>query len=143
MNEYEKEPTIELSDDELISLTTRWMEESDIYHNELLRAQTKNEQYYLGNQTEMDLVPAHSSNVVENHIFMGTETVVPIATANTPQWVVAPGEQDEISADFSTSVEEILKEHYEDVQRDVRRKIKDAFRHEIIYRYGALKIYWD
>ena len=143
MNEYDKEPTIDFSDEELIQLAEKWMQESEIYHNELLRVQVKNEKYYLGDQTEKDMVPAHSSDVVENHIFMGTETIVPIATANTPQWVVAPGEQSEVSADFSTSVEEILKEHYEDVQRDVRRKIKDAFRHEIIYRYGALKIFWD
>lgn len=137
----EKKPSLDLSDDDLVLWATKWKQEAEPFYAELERVWKKNEEYYLGSQTDKNLVPAFSSDAVQNHIFMGVETVVPIVTANSPQFVVSPANEDEISAQISDTIEDVLGKQYD--ERDIRSKIQQAVRHMLIYRFGVLKPYWD
>ena len=134
-------PSVEVSDADLIILGNRWLAESEPFHQELEGIWKTNEAYYLGNQTEIERVPAFSSDAVQNHEFMGVETVVPIITSNTPQFLGSPVNEDELSATMADSVEKILGIRYE--EGDFRSKIEQAVRHMIIYRYGVLKPFWN
>src|SRR3990167_5871955 len=69
------------SDSDLVTKINNWLAESRNYHNELLEAQKKGEDYYKGKQTKKDRVPAHLSNFVQNRIFESVETIVPIVTS--------------------------------------------------------------
>jgi len=135
------EPSVDLSDEELVVLANKWMQDAESYHDTLKTIQDKNAKYYFGNQTDMEEIPRYKSNVVENRIFMGIETVVPIITANTPQFVAMPAQETEGSAKASNAVQEILKINYE--QRRVRQKLAVAVRHMLLFRFGVLKVYWD
>ena len=78
-------PTLATKDEDLIAISADWLEESKKYHTELEKIWKQNEDYYKGKQTFKEKVPSDMSNTVQNQIFMGVETVVPIVTANPPQ----------------------------------------------------------
>jgi len=135
------EPSVSLDDDELIALANRWMKESTNFHDELKKVQDINERYYLGNQTGRDLIPSHKCNAVQNQIFMGVETIVPIMTSNPAQFVALPAQETDASQELANSLQEILKLQYE--PRHVRKFLEQAARHMIIYRFGVIKVFWD
>lgn len=137
------EPSVDLSDDELLKLSAQWEEESNSFHDELKKVQDLNERYYFGDQTKKESIPSHKCDAVENKIFMGVETVVPMVTANTPQFVALPAQENEKSDKLASSLQEILKARYESFNVDVRSKLRVAVRHMIIYRFGVLKMFWD
>src|SRR3990167_2935338 len=134
-------PAVDISDEDLITLGNKWLRESEPFHAELENVWKVNEAYYLGRQTEMERVPAFSSDAVENHEFMGVETVVPIITSNTPQFLVSPANEDELSAKLADAIEKILSVSYE--ERSMRSQIEQAVRHMVIFRYGVLKPFWN
>lgn len=136
-----KIPTMDTSDDELVTVANKWLEESKKYHSELEKVWKENEEYYKGKQTKIDKVPSDMSNAVQNHIFMGVETVVPIITANPPQFLVeAPAESDK-AVEYSYAVQQVLTIHYE--TKDVRTAGETLMRHMIVYRAGIWKVFWD
>src|SRR3990167_3850013 len=135
------EPDFNLSDEQLLSLSQQWINEATPFHTELFRVQKTNEDYYLGNQTRKDRIPTTKSDAVQNHIFMGVETLVPVMTSNPAQFIVAPAQENEISETLANSHQTVLGHQYE--ARGVSRLLEDAARHMIIYRLGVLKVYWD
>jgi hypothetical protein len=139
--EEEMEPSVELTDEQLLALSKQWERESGDYHDYLKRIQDTNEQYYVGNQTQMDRIPSHKCNAVQNQIFMGVETIVPIVTANPPQFIVSPAQETEPSQQLADSLQEILKSQYK--TRGVKKVLKQAVRHMLLYRFGVIKVFWD
>ena len=141
--EADKKPTYKTSDEELIRLFDRWYKESQTLYDVLSKVCEVNEQYYLGNQTAREKIPSDKCNAVDNRIFMGIETIVPMITANTPQFVAMPAQENEISEGFANSTQAILKIIYESRNVDVRTKLRQAARNMLLYRFGVLKPYWD
>lgn len=136
-----KTPTIKTSDEELLKIARAWETESSQYHDQLEQFSKVNEEYYKGKQTEMDRIPSDMSNSVQNQIFMGVETVVPIVTANPPQFVVEPPEESDFAVQYSQACQRVLGVHYE--TKDVRTKGEMLMRHMILYRFGAWKPFWN
>jgi hypothetical protein len=141
VTEEQLEPTVKLSDQELLQLAEAWMKESDNFHEALKKIQEVNEKYYLGDQTQKDKIPSHKCDAVENLIFMGIETIVPIMTSNPAQFVVLPAKYTDQSAEMADALQEILKIQYE--KRKVREHLEQAARHMILYRFGVIKVFWD
>lgn len=140
-DEAYKTPTPETDDSELLTIAKAWEKESSAYHQELERIWKQNEDYYFGRQTEIDRIPADMSNAVQNHIFMGVETIVPIMTANPPQFVVEPPEESDTAVDYAATVQQALGAVYE--TKDIRTKGEMLMRHMVVYRFGAWKVFWD
>ena len=136
-----KTPTEETDDKDLLAIANSWETESSQYHQELERVWKMNEDYYFGKQTEMDRIPSDMSNYVQNQIFMGVETIVPIMTANPPQFVVEPPEESDQSVKYSDNLQRVLSALYD--TKDIRTKGEMLMRHMAIYRFGAWKPYWD
>lgn len=137
-----KTPTLETEDGELVAIANSWEKESSTYHDELATKVWKpNEDYYFGIQTELDRIPSDLSNTVQNQIFMGVETVVPIMTANPPQFVAQPPEESDQSVKYADKLQTILSALYD--TKDIRTKGEMLMRHMIIYRFGCWKVYWD
>ncbi len=134
-------PNINTSDNDLITISTQWMLEAEPFHAYLKRIQNINEQYYFGNQTLKGSVPGDLSDAVQNQIFMGIETAVPIITANPPQFIVEPPEDAEVSGDYAYTLQKILGMLYETL--DIRSKGEFLIRTMVIYRFGVWKPYWD
>ena len=136
-----KTPTIDTNDKDLLAIGNAWELESSTYHQELEKVWKINEQYYFGNQTEMNRIPSDMSNYVQNQIFMGVETIVPIMTANPPQFVVQPPDENDQSVKYADNLQRILSAQYDTM--DVRTKGEMLMRHMAIYRFGCWKPYWD
>ena len=136
-----KTPTEKTEDKELIAIANSWEKESNQYHEELEKIWKMNEDYYFGKQTELDRIPSDMSNTVQNQIFMGVETIVPIMTANPPQFVVEPPEENDRSVKYADNLQRVISALYD--TKDIRSKGEMLMRHMAIYRFGAWKPYWD
>lgn len=134
-------PTISTPKDELLKITVDWEKESGEYHSQLKAIQDANEQYYMGNQTEKNRVPRNQCNSVENRIFMGVETVIPIITANPPQFIAEPTEESDQAINYARSIEKTLSIGYE--EKDIRSKGEMLIRHMVIFRFGAWIPFWN
>src|SRR3990167_2440440 len=141
MSDYEKKFTVDSSEEDLVSVFNNWLNESQTYHDYLLKNQKFAEQYYNGNQTDRDLVPEHASDTVENRIFEGVETLVPVATANAHQFLVLAPRDEDSSKLKARKLQTILEKKYETLE--VQRKLEDVTRHLLLYRFGVLKYFWN
>ena len=134
-------PTLNTKDDDLVGIATDWFTESKKYHTELEKVWQQNEKYYKGNQTFKERVPSDMSNTVQNQVFMGVETVVPIITANPPQFIAEPPTESDDSVKFAQAVQKVLLIQYE--IQGVRTSGEMVMRHMIIYRFGCWKYFWN
>lgn len=136
-----KMPTMKMEDRELLPIANAWEKESSRYHAELEKVWKPNESYYYGNQTNMDMIPSDMSNTVQNQIFMGVETVVPIMTATPPQFIVEPPEESDQSVKYANATQKVLGILYE--TKNVRTVGEMLCRHMLIYRFGCWKPFWN
>lgn len=137
--EYKFEVTTE--DTDLLEIFKQWKEDATTYHDAIEQKQKISEQYYLGNQTDLESIPEYSSNTVENRIFEAVETIVPVATANAHHFLVLPGVENEESVDKATKTQKVLKRKYETLE--IQRKLEDVTRKMLLFRFGVLKWWWN
>lgn len=128
-------PSASTSKEDLVKIAVDWEKESGEYHEQLKNIQDTNESYYKGKQTEMEKIPRNQSNAVQNHIFMGVETIIPIVTANSPRFIAEPPEESDTSIKYANAVEKTLSIIYE--EEDVRSKGEMLMRHMMVFRYGV------
>lgn len=128
-------------DDELLEQIGSWIKESQTYHDYLLTKQTLAEEYYKGNQTDKDSVPEYLTDAVENRIFEGVETLVPIVTSSAHEFVVYPGSENEKAVLRAEKLQKVLKKKYYDLE--MQKKLEEITRHLILYRFGVAKWEWS
>src|SRR3990167_7876629 len=87
-----------------------WWRQSKDYHAELEKRQSVTEAYYLGDQTQKNRVPAYMCNAVDNVIFRDTETLVPMITANLPEFVAIPAKEEELTAQRAEDTQRVLSD---------------------------------
>lgn len=129
------------TEEQLVTLIGGWETESASYHDELKKEQDFCEQYYLGNQTKRDRVPAYLSNHVTNRIFEAIETAVPIITSKPPEFDVKPNTNSEEDVLLAEDIQNILAEEFDKL--DVKEKIEVAARHMMMFRFGVLKPFYN
>lgn len=137
----EEKFNIDAKDNDLIETFNGWMHESRTYHDEMLRKQQMTEKYYLGEQTKRDEIPEYLSDTVENRIFEGIETIVPIATANAHQFMVMPGSENEVSVSKAQKLQKVLTRKYRTLL--MQEKLENATRKMLLFRFSVLKWTWN
>jgi len=129
-------------DEDILVTFNAWKKESETYHNSLLTKQKHAFQYYIGNQTDKDQIPAYLSNTVENRIYEGVETLVPIATSNAHQFQVIPSDsENDLARTRALNWQKFLSRKYETL--NIQEKLEDAVRFMLIMRFGVLRYDWD
>jgi len=118
-----------------------WLKESQSYHDHLLEFQKISEEYYKGNQTDRDLIQNSNTKAVENRIFEGIETLVPIATSRPHQFLVLPGSENETSVKRANTLQKVLSRKNETLE--MQRKLEEVTRHLLLYRFGVMKWCWS
>ena len=121
-NLKEEKFTIDSKEEQLLETFQSWKKESQSYHDELLQKQKISEQYYIGNQTDRDLIASHLCNSVENRIFEAVETIAPVCTASAHQFMVLPGSEDEKSLEKSQKLQKVLTRKYE--EKEMQKKLE-------------------
>lgn len=129
------------TDEELVTQIETWINESSSYHEMLLKAQSKSVAYYRGNQTDKSLIPRFNSDTVRNRIFEGTETIVPIITGSSHQFIAIPGANNEVSLRQSQKVQNVLTRKYDDL--NIQGHLEEAVRDIILKRFGVIEWFWD
>ena len=130
-------------EDDVIVTFQKWLRDSQTYHDYLLVFQKQSEEYYKGNQTEKDAIIARgtgNTDTVENRIFEGIETIVPVATANPHQFIVLPASESETSVKRALSLQKVLGRKYETLE--IQKKLEETVRNIILYRFGVMKWSW-
>lgn len=140
--EIQKEQfTDKLEEQKLLSQIAAWEAESEDFYALLKRIWEQNIEYYKGNQTDVNKIFGKESKAVENRIWMGVETIIPIATAKLPDTVVKPGDDDEQSAMDARDLQDVLNMKFEDV--GIQAKGEQWLRDLLVKRYGVFKVCWD
>lgn len=133
--------SIDTPTDKLVGTFQSWLKLAKPYHEELLKSQKKALSYYLGDQTNLDLIPDHDSRSVENRIFEAVETIVPIVTSRAHHFLVMPGSESERSLEKANSLQKVLTRKYETLL--MQEKLEMATRHLLLMRFACLKWHWD
>jgi hypothetical protein len=132
---------INTDEDDLIETFEMWLKESETYHGEMLKAQERSLEYYNGNQTDRDAIPTHEPNTVENRVFEGVETLVPVATTNAHQFIVLPGSDTEKSVEKAEKLQKVLSRKYHTL--GIQEKLEWTTRDILLMRFGVLKYCWS
>ena len=130
---------IDTKEESLLKTFEAWLKESQTYHDYLLKHQKVSQEYYIGNQTDRDLITTNT-NTVENRIFEAVETIVPIVTAHAHQFVVLPGSENEDSMKRAANLQKVLSRKYETLE--MQKKLEEVTRHLLCYRVGVAKWEW-
>lgn len=138
---YEENFNLDSTDEELVNTFDNWYKESESYHDKMLQDQKAAEQYYVGNQTNRDLIPEYKSDMVVNRIFESCETLVPLATSSAHQFLILPGSENELSVKRATNLQKVLSRKYETLL--MQKKLEIAVRHVFLLKFGVLKYFWD
>ena len=127
------------SEEELLKTFEAWFNEAQTYHDYLLKFQKISQEYYVGNQTDRDLITTNT-NTVENRIFEAVETIVPIVTARAHQFQVLPGSDDDDSMKRANNLQKVLSRKYETIE--MQKKLEQVTRYLLCYRVGVMKWEW-
>lgn len=135
ISEQLPELKLEVSDDELISMTSKWLKTGEQSRSDLKKRYEKFKKYYLGNQLGND------KQMVDNRTFLSAETINPIATASLPVINVLPYQDTIESRKLARMWEKILMDIYDRSQ--MQKKLERACRYLLISNYAVFKYYYD
>jgi len=144
------ELTLDLSDDEIIKLTEKWEKswnDSDAKQSWIKQIE-ENEKYWLGKQFDLPAADKTRPNV-DNIIFEGVETYLPMATRRNPEPLVsidkseldAQGNETPVQTAYVAKVKGRLIDLAD--ENTIRLKLQKAGRHWIIYQLGVAKFGYD
>lgn len=139
VGEYQDDFTLELSDEELLSLAEEWEGRYRMYEAGIKLRQDANKRYYLGIQEQGKSIVGDVP-IAANLIFEAEETFLPAALAKNPEPVVWTDNTTEGTA-IATSVKTMLQYHADTLV--LRRKLTLLTRHWSIYFLGCIKHGWD
>jgi len=136
---YQEVLSLDMSDEELISLSKQWESDYSGYEEKLKRRQELNYKYYLGRS---EYAGGDTDKVVpSNLIFEAQETFIPAALAKNPTPVVYPASPNPEAEIIAKNVKTMLQYHADTLV--LRRKLALVVRHWSSYFIGVLKHGWD
>ena len=139
------ELTLEMADEEIIKLTTKWEKswKDSAKKAEWEKQIEENEKYWLGQQ--FDKPQADKSRaMVDNLIFESLETFLPQATRRNPEPLVTLDATIDTTPQYEAFVQK-TKNRLADLadKNKIRLKLKKAARHWAIYQLGVAKFGWN
>ena len=132
-----------MPDEEIIALKSQWKRDySKYYAGDIEKSQQTNYDYWLGKQTKQtieDMLDANRS-LVDNEVFIGLETFLPIATRANPEPVVTVDQAvgDQTLPDL---VRNTLS--YQADRQKLRMLLKGMTRDWSLFKIGCIKLRWD
>lgn len=137
VSEYQDELTLDLSDEDLITLKRQYESEYAAYSPKILARQKENKKYLMGMQRGKSARPVPVS---KNLLFQSTATFVPQALAKNPEPVVFSDNTPQ-GKEASKALKTMLQFHAEDLL--LRKKLGVMVWHWSTYFTAILKYGWD
>lgn len=129
--------SLKIEDSELISLSSQWKKDFDVYFQEIQKRGKNNYDYWTGKQYA---AKATDQRGTDNIVFESLETLIPLISRQNPEPVVTAENTEE--GDFaSDQTAKILMDKADETR--LKSKIKVAARHWAIYFLGCFKMGWD
>lgn len=140
-DEYESS----LTELEVSELVRSWKKSYSEYYTPIDETQQLSYDYWIGRQRigengQVQATDKNTNDVVDNVLFEAIETFLPIATRANPDPLVQADPSD-LGQRLAKDIKNALVKWADDVK--FRRKLARMTRHWILYRLGALKVYWD
>lgn len=139
--------TIDAKDKELVSMIDRQIAGATGEHEKWKKEGKRNERYYLADQVTHLNLRWYQSRIIQNRIYMGVETMVPIITTKPAEPVISihdDNEEDsEGSKNFLDKLEKVLLDKYSSVDYPQQKLFEMIARHLLLYKIGVPKIMWD
>lgn len=128
-----------LSNEDILSLTGKWISEYDSYAKDIKSQQKDNVNYWVGKHYNDLQTQGTKRPLTDNLIFEAIETFLPIATRATPEANVSTtmGQQDPLTK----KLQPIL--NYQGERTMLRMKLKGITRDWVLNLMGVAKIIWD
>ena len=139
--------TIDTPDDELVKMIDRKMQTASGDYDEFKNEGKRNERYWMPNHLYGQDLYWYQSRIIQNRIYMGVETMVPIITSKPAEPVISVAddeeEESEKSRDFTGRLQKVLLDKYYNEDRPQQEIFEMITRHLLLFKLGALKIIWD
>lgn len=131
---------LDLTDDEIISLTKRWKTVWETGQQKIKSRREGNDAYWKGETGGLAMWWGDERPLADNKIFEALETFLPVATKKNPEPVVDAG-PDEASQKLADDTRKMLI-YQADVLR-LKAKMKKGVRNWALYLTGIWKMGWD
>lgn len=140
--------TIDKDDSELVEMIDRKIRNAYSDYEKLRTEGRLNERYWAEDQLKGIQLYWHNSRIVQNRIYMGVETMVPIITSKPAEPVISVADLDdedenEKTRDFIRDVQKLLLDKYYDEDHPQQEVYEMVSRHLLLYKVGIPKIRWD
>ena len=112
--------------------------ESKKLKKEIDKRGKEREKYWKGDQLDTKRIHPKRAKIVDNRIFMGVETMIPILTGGIPE----PEIEGKIDNELREKLTNTLKIAYE-IKFGMKSKLRKFLRHWFIYYIGVFKYRWD
>lgn len=131
-----------MPDADIIALTGQWKRDYAIYYRDIEAVQDTNLNYWLGKQTKQTIEDMMDANrtLVDNEVFIGLETFLPIATRANPEPVVTV---DQAVGDQTLAKLVRNSLYYQADRQKLRMVLKGATRDWALNKIGVIKLRWD
>ena len=130
------ELSLEMSDDELITLKGDWIKSWEPYAKEVVKKQDENENYWLGQQFSQ----SEKRPLIDNLIFESLETFLPIATRPKADPLVE-ADNTEVGNAIADKVRKMLIFITDILSYNL--KVKQVARYWALYMLGVMKVGWS
>ena len=139
--------TIDTPDDELVKMIERKMTAASPEYEKFKKEGKRNERYWMPDHLEGIDLYWYQSRIIQNRIYMGIETMVPIITSKPAEPIISVAddeeEDSEKSRDFTNRLQKVLLDKYNNEDRPQQEIFEMISRHLLLFKLGVLKIIWD
>lgn len=141
VSDMEDELRLDMDDEELIDLKSKWEKGWDEYNKEISQIQQENENYWKGTNSNAALNYKPTERPVsDNKIWQAVETLLPLASKNNPEPVV-DGDGTDIGSEQADTMQKYLvhlasKSH-------MKLMLKSVLRNWVINLLGVAKKSWS
>lgn len=139
--------TIDTSDSELVKMIDQKMQSASSDYEAFKKEGKRNERYWMPDHLTGQDLYWYQSRIVQNRIYMGVETMVPIITSKPAEPVISVAddeeEDSEKSRDFTNRLQKVLLDKYYNEDRPQQEIFEMISRHLLLFKLGALKIIWS
>lgn len=138
--------TIDDSDTDLVRMINRKIKTSKEYEAFKKEGKT-NERYWNRDHLQSVSLRWHQSRIIQNVIYVGVETMVPIMTSKPAEPMISVAGMDQQTneevREFTDLLEKVLLNKYYDEDYPQQALIEMLARHLLLYKVGAAKIMWN
>lgn len=138
--------TIDREDADLVSMITRKLTSASKEHEKFKKEGKTNEDYWARDHFKTISLRWHNSRIIQNVIYIGVETMIPIITSRPAEPIITIAddeEDDEASKSFTDKLEKMLLAKYYDQDYPQQELMEMLARHLLLYKVGIPKILWD